>query len=101
MVFGFLAAAFLTSAAVVGIFTIAMPRYKTKAKPKQEKRELSNYVEDCFIANKTTSRYHFCGCGKAERIFEENREYYYSIADAQKKGYIPAGCCNPDRQRDY
>jgi hypothetical protein len=50
--------------------------------------------EKCeFVGSKNSDKYHKKTCSWATRIKESNRVCFDSIEDAEKKKYVPAGCC--------
>ena len=48
-----------------------------------------------YVASSRSQVFHKAGCGNAKRISEKNRVKYDSVADAEKAGKRPAGCCKP------
>jgi len=62
-------------------------------KPKSEPKGSSD--EGGFVASKRSKKFHKASCGNAKRISEKNRVTYASIAEAEKAGKSPAGCCKP------
>ncbi len=46
-----------------------------------------------YIASKTGSKYHLPWCAGAQSIKEENKIYFATKEEAEKRGYEPAGNC--------
>jgi hypothetical protein len=49
--------------------------------------------EGGYVASNTGETYYFPWCSGGERIPEEKRIYFATIADAERSGYRPAGTC--------
>ncbi|MCA9361104.1 hypothetical protein KC845_00950 [Candidatus Kaiserbacteria bacterium] len=49
--------------------------------------------EKAYVGSKNGSKYHLLSCPGAKQIKEENKVYFSSIAEAESKGYTPAGNC--------
>ena len=53
-------------------------------------------VEDVYILNKSSKKFHSSTCSQSKSIAEKNREEYTGERQALiDEGYVPAGCCNP------
>ena len=48
-----------------------------------------------YVASTRSQVFHSAGCGNAKRISTKNRLTYKTIAEAERDGKRPAGCCNP------
>jgi micrococcal nuclease len=48
-----------------------------------------------YVGSKNRDKYHFPNCTWAKQISSENQVRFYSVADAQSKGYVPCGVCKP------
>jgi len=46
-----------------------------------------------YVASKTGSKYHLPWCAGAQSIKEENKIYFATKAEAEARGYTPAGNC--------
>ena len=46
-----------------------------------------------FVASINSNKYHFVSCSGAKRIKNENRIYFSSIQEAERRGYTPAKNC--------
>ena len=51
--------------------------------------------KDGYVASSRSEVFHDANCGNAKRIADKNRVKYESIAEAEKDGKRPAGCCKP------
>jgi len=50
-------------------------------------------VQGQYVGSKNGTKYHLPWCSGAQRINEENKVWFISKADAEAKGYGPAGNC--------
>jgi micrococcal nuclease len=48
-----------------------------------------------YVGSKNSTKYHLPSCSWAKEISTENQVWFYSVADAQAKGYVPCGVCKP------
>jgi len=48
-----------------------------------------------FVGSKTSNKYHYPGCRWAKTISPSHLIIFKSVADAQKRGYIPCPVCKP------
>lgn len=49
--------------------------------------------EPQFVGSRNGSKYHLLWCPGAKQIKEENKVYFTSKEEAEKKGYSPASNC--------
>lgn len=54
---------------------------------------LINGAKGQYVGSKSGTAYHFPWCSGAQKIKEENKIWFASKEDAEKKGYRPAGNC--------
>lgn len=51
--------------------------------------------QECFLSgSKNSDKYHQASCRNANNISDKNKVCFSSVEEAEKKGYIPAKCCN-------
>ena len=54
----------------------------------------SSQEENCaFVGSKNSNKYHLPACRYAANIKPENKRCFSSAQEAEKSGYVPAGCC--------
>lgn len=58
---------------------------------KVERQKLDTRV----VVSKNSDKYHYSWCSGAKRIKPENQVWFTSTAEAESKGYVLAGNCNP------
>ena len=46
-----------------------------------------------FVGSKNGTKYHYPWCSGAERIKEENKIWFQTVAEAKRAGYTPAANC--------
>jgi len=46
-----------------------------------------------FVASINSDKYHFVSCSGAKRIKEENKIYFFSTEEAERRGYTPTKNC--------
>ena len=51
-------------------------------------------VQGKYVASKNGGSYHFPWCSGAQRIKEENKIWFQTKEEAEKRGYKPAANCN-------
>jgi hypothetical protein len=62
--------------------------------PSPELRRASNFQPGGkIVGSKNGTKYHFPWCAGAQRIKEENKRWFDSVAAARTAGYSPAGNC--------
>jgi len=50
-------------------------------------------TKEMFVGSKNSNVYHRPDCASAKRIKEENKVWFSSVEEAEKKGYRPARSC--------
>ena len=60
---------------------------------KDESASLLNTSKGKYVASKSGTAYHFPWCPGALRIKEENKVWFDTKEEAEKRGYKPAGNC--------
>ena len=56
----------------------------------------SGVLSGAYVLNVKSKKFHSAGCGQADSISNANRENYNGDRDSLiKRGFEPAGCCNP------
>lgn len=51
-------------------------------------------IQGKYVASKSGTAYHYPWCSGAQRIKEENKIWFDTKEEAEKKGYKPAGNCS-------
>ena len=61
--------------------------------PSKTTAAIANTIQGQLVGSKSGTAYHFPWCSGAQRIKEENKIWFTSKEEAEKKGYRPAGNC--------
>ncbi|PAB61016.1 Ada metal-binding domain-containing protein [Anaeromicrobium sediminis] len=54
-----------------------------------------NKIESTYVGSDKSNKYHYPDCRWAKKIKPENLLEFNGKSDAEGKGYVPCGTCNP------
>ena len=72
---------------------LAEPLANTAAVAAAKTPSYAKATDGAYVASKNGTKYYLVSCSSANRIKQENKVYFGSIAEAQAAGYEPAANC--------